>query len=51
MTLYRGFMMLTKEDIQRLLFCIDLVIQNFGENKELEKIYKKLIKIKGDLYE
>ena len=43
--------MLSKEDIQRLLFCIDLVIQNFGENEELEKIYEKLIKIKGDLYE
>ena len=41
--------MLTKEDIQRLLFCIDLVIQNFGENKELEKIYEKLVKIKEDL--
>jgi hypothetical protein len=36
-------MMLTKEDIQRILFCIDLVIQNFGENEELEKIYQKLL--------
>ncbi len=35
--------MLTKEDIQRILFCIDLVIQNYGENKELEKIYQKLL--------
>ena len=41
--------MLTKEDIQRLLFCIDLVTQNFGENEELEKIYEKLIRIKGEL--
>lgn len=41
--------MLTKEDIQRLLFCIDLVIQNYGENAELEKIYDKLIKLKGEL--
>lgn len=41
--------MLTAEEIRKLLYCIDLVIQNFGENKELEKIYKKLIKIKGGL--
>lgn len=38
-------MNLTKEDIQKLLYCIDLVIQNFGENEELEKIYNKLLKI------
>jgi hypothetical protein len=43
--------MLTAEEIRKLLYCIDLVIQNFGENEELEKIYEKLIKIKGDLYE
>lgn len=41
--------MLTKEDIQRLLFCIDLIIQNYGENAELEKIYDKLIKIRSDV--
>lgn len=35
-------MKLTKEDIQKLLFCIDLVIQNFGENEDLEIIYDKL---------
>lgn len=41
--------MLTEEEIRKLLYCIDLVIQNFGENEELEKIYEKLIKIKGEL--
>ena len=35
-------MKLTKEEIQKLLYCIDLVIQNFGDNEELEKIYDKL---------
>ena len=35
-------MNLTKEEIQKLLYCIDLIIQNFGENEELEKIYNKL---------
>lgn len=40
--------MLTKEDIQKLMFCIDLVIQNFGENKELEKIYRKLLEMKEE---
>ena len=39
---------LTKEDIQKLMYCIDLVIQNFGENKELEKIYDKLMEIKKE---
>lgn len=39
---------LTSNEIRKLLFCIDLVIQNFGENEELEKIYEKLIKIKGE---
>lgn len=33
---------LTKEEIQKLLYCIDLIIQNYGENEELEKIYEKL---------
>lgn len=41
--------MLTEEEIRKLLYCIDLVIQNFGENEELEKIYEKLIRIKGGL--
>jgi hypothetical protein len=35
-------MKLTKEEIQKLLYCIDLVIQNFGENEDLENIYDKL---------
>ena len=41
-------MELTKEDIQKLIYCIDLVIQNFGENKELERLADKLINIKGE---
>jgi hypothetical protein len=41
--------MLTEEEIRKLLYCIDLVIQNFGENEALEEIYEKLIKIKGEL--
>ena len=39
-------MELNKEEIQKLLFCIDLVIQNFGDNEGLERIYEKLLKIK-----
>ena len=39
-------MELTKEEIQKLLYCIDLVIQNFGENEELERIYDKLYEMK-----
>lgn len=35
---------LTKEEIKKILYCIDLVIQNFGDNEELEKIYSKLLK-------
>lgn len=38
-------MSLTKEEIQKLLYCIDLVIQNFGENEDLENIYDKLYKM------
>ena len=41
-------MKLTKDEIQKLLYCIDLVIQNFGENEELEKIYDKLLKMKQE---
>lgn len=44
-------MKLTKEEIQKLMYCIDLVIQNFGENEELENIYEKLIKIKKEVNE
>lgn len=42
-------MKLTKEEIQKLIYCIDLIIQNFGENKELEDLADKLIKMKGEL--
>lgn len=41
-------MKLTNEEIQQLIYCIDLIIQNFGETKELEKLADKLIKIKGE---
>lgn len=33
---------LTNGEITSILFAIDLVIQNFGENKRLEKIYDRL---------
>lgn len=39
-------MKLTKEEIQKLMYCIDLVIQNFGDNEDLEKIYEKLREMK-----
>lgn len=35
-------MKLTKKEIQDLLMCIDLVIQNFGKNKRLDILYDKL---------
>lgn len=41
-------MKLTKEEIQKLIYCIDLIIQNFGENKELEELADKLINMKGE---
>lgn len=41
-------MKLTNEEINKLIYCIDLIIQNFGENKELEDLADKLIKIKGE---
>ena len=41
-------MKLTKEEIQKLIYCIDLIIQIFGENKELEDLADKLIKMKGE---
>lgn len=40
-------MKLTKEEIQKLLYCIELIIQNFGENDELENIKDKLINMIG----
>lgn len=39
-------MKLTKEEIQRLLWCIDLIVQNFGENEDLENLYQKLVLMK-----
>lgn len=42
-------MKITKEEIQKLMYCIDLVIQNFGENEELEKIYEKLVLMKKEV--
>lgn len=43
-------MKLTKEEIQKLLCCIDLVIQNFGENADLETLYQKLVKMKNKCF-
>ena len=40
-------MNLTNEEINKLIYCIDLIIQNFGENEELEILADKLIKMKG----
>lgn len=39
-------MELTPQEIQMLLYCIDLIIQNFGENEDLELLYQKLYKMK-----
>ena len=36
---------MTKEEIQMMLYCIDLIIQNFGDNDELETLYDKLYNI------
>ena len=33
---------MSQEEIKKIQYCIDLVIQNFGENEDLEKIYNKL---------
>lgn len=30
------------KEITLILYCIDLIIQNYGENRELEKIYTRL---------
>lgn len=38
-------MKLTKDEIQKLMYCIDLIIQNFGDNEDLEKIYDKLVEM------
>lgn len=42
-------MKLTKEEIQKLMYCIDLVIQNFGENEDLEELYEKLVLMKKEV--
>ena len=39
---------LTKEEILKLMYCIDLVIQNFGANDDLENIFDKLMKLKNE---
>lgn len=39
---------LSKEEITKMIYCIDLIIQNFGKNKELEDLADKLIKMKGE---
>jgi hypothetical protein len=39
---------LTNNEIQKLLYCIDLIMQNFGYNEELNNLYEKLLKMKED---
>lgn len=41
-------MKLTNEELTKLIYCIDLITQNFGENKELEDLADKLINMKKD---
>ena len=41
-------MKLTKEEIMKLIYCIDLVIQNFGDNEDLKQLADKLINITGE---
>lgn len=40
-------MKLTNEEINKLIYRIDLIIQNFGKNQELENLADKLIKMRG----
>lgn len=46
---------LSEDELKMIMCAIDLIIQNFGENKELdeinEKIYKELIKKKVGKHE
>ena len=41
-------MKLTKEEIMKLIYCIDLVIQNFDDNEELKELADKLISMIGE---
>ena len=42
-------MILTKEEIQDLLYCIDLIIQYHGYNERLDHLYDKLLKHKKEV--
>lgn len=42
-------MNLSKEELQLLMYVIDLVIQNFGNNERLEEIYEKLKETKNNV--
>ena len=42
---------LSPGEITTLLFCIDLTIQNFGDNEVLKKIYNKLCKYRKGIIE
>lgn len=39
---------LSNDEIQDLLFCIDLIIQYHGENERLDKLYNKLLSYKKE---
>lgn len=41
-------MKLTNEEIQKLLYCIDLIIQNYGKNEDLEKNIYEVIRNKKE---
>ena len=36
-------MNLTKKEIEKILYCLILIMQNYGETDELHSIYDKLI--------
>ena len=42
-------MELTPQEIQDLLWCIDLILQNFGDNEHLEELYEKLRAMKKEI--
>jgi len=39
-------MNLTEKEIEKIIYCICLIIQNFGDDEALEKILSKLIRMK-----
>ena len=35
-------LLLTKEEVKKVIYCIDLILQNFGENEDLKKLRDKI---------